>query len=221
MLVLRWPSSPSLPIAPDPSDACAPEDSAPAHRNLQPPSRCSPRSLTRCRPRPCTSSPRRPPPAAQAATQKVNEYRSQEPLDTSTEHRERAYTPLSTVRWRDPGITLTVLKHFLVACWPRDRVAPMPQDPFAFDQYFSRVSFRELQRSAPEFQTGRRDPSCLSPDGKWLYCSSVDEIASTGDEENLRLVLNVVVEKHRDAAGRRLLVEVHHEGRLPGPVRLP
>ena len=71
---------------------------------------------------------------------------------------------------------------------------------FDWDAYFSRVSFKELKHNAPEFQTGRRNPSCLSPDGAWIYCSSVDGDAETSSAEALRALLHEVVDAYHSAA---------------------
>ncbi|RMV90777.1 hypothetical protein [Pseudomonas coronafaciens] len=66
---------------------------------------------------------------------------------------------------------------------------------FDFDKFASSVSFSELRSLMVE---SRRLPSMRSPDGAWLYLSSLDEKVGKEDATTMRIFLEQIEERLPD-----------------------
>lgn len=63
------------------------------------------------------------------------------------------------------------------------------KDGFDFDKFASAASFSEVRLLMVE---PRRLPSMKSPDGEWLYFSSIDEQVARDDAETMRVYLEKI-----------------------------
>lgn len=68
----------------------------------------------------------------------------------------------------------------------------MPSKEFDFDRFFSEATFAQVEQL---MFRARRKPSMRSPDGTWLYLSSVDEQVATDDADSMRFVLGGILDR--------------------------
>ena len=69
------------------------------------------------------------------------------------------------------------------------------KEGFDFDKFTSTASFKDVRYLMFE---SRRLPSMTSPDGAWLYLSSLDEKVAKSDAATMRVCLGVIEQRLPD-----------------------
>jgi hypothetical protein len=63
---------------------------------------------------------------------------------------------------------------------------------FDFDAFAAKATFDEVRDLMVE---SRRLPSMRSPDGGWLFLSSIDEVVATNNAKDIRRMIDLVKER--------------------------
>ena len=69
---------------------------------------------------------------------------------------------------------------------------------FNVDEYLSNAKYSEVWRNSPDLSSNR-PPTFYSPDGKWIYLSSQDDIFSIKDIDGLKSTLQTLSKSYRNA----------------------
>lgn len=85
----------------------------------------------------------------------------------------------------------------------------MKSKPFDWDKYFSKAKYKEIADSSPDLRS-RRHPTVYSPDGKWIYLSSLDIDVEIHDLDELKIILKHLINSYKSEIAQEIKSSINH-----------
>lgn len=84
----------------------------------------------------------------------------------------------------------------------------MKAKEFPWDKHLATARYADILANSPELGT-QRPPTQYSPDGRWIYLSSLDDDCETDDLEGLQQLLDAVSDRHTACLPKKDYSKLH------------